>query len=122
MNDVQRNDFLLLSCLLDLRKMVDNQFEGMTVSKGICVHVDRLWDMKTSYFRGHYIARLSQLFGYWPECSDVDGFPVPSPIEGQNAHDIYYNTSNVWIDEYGAARIRLLDFLIEQLQGAAGNE
>ena len=50
----------------------------------------------------------------WPERSNDYSFPVPSYDPFIDSFDMYMRCSNVWIGEYGAARMRLLDFLIEE--------
>ena len=57
---------------------------------------------------------LMTLFSKWPEFSGCISFPVPHPE--MDSHDAYMNTPNLWVGEYGEARMRLLDFCIEELE------
>ena len=60
--------------------------------------------------------RLRTLFVQWPEFSGNHNYPVRAP-SGEHPQDYYWDskdTEGIWKGEYGAARIRLLDFLIER--------
>ena len=60
---------------------------------------------------------LLMLFHKWPEFSGCISFPVPHPAHPDiDPHDAYMETENLWIGEYGEARMRLLDFCIEELE------
>jgi hypothetical protein len=51
----------------------------------------------------------STLMALWPEFSGDHLFPVPHPfLDPQTA----YRDGDLWVDDYGSARLRLLDFLI----------
>ena len=52
---------------------------------------------------------LSALFKQWPEFSGQQYFPVPGGCDG-------YFELNKWRGDYGAARERLLKWLIERLK------
>ena len=68
-----------------------------------------------------YVGRTSQerlrtLFVQWPEFSGNHNYPVRAP-SGEPPGDYYWDskdTEGIWKGDYGAARIRLLDFLIER--------
>ncbi len=121
MNDVQRSNAILLSCLLDIRQAVDEGCVELSAHNGICAHVDRLWSTKTTDFRDLYMMTMDQLFASWPEFSGNIECPVPSPSVELTARRAYHQATHKWVGEYGAARIRLLDWMIEQLQ-EAGDE
>jgi len=59
--------------------------------------------------------RLMKIFQQWPEYSGREAFPVPAP-DGSDPGDYYITSDNtvMWNPDhpYGAARLRLLDFLI----------
>ena len=60
--------------------------------------------------------RLRTLFVQWPEFSGNHIYPVRAP-SGEHPEDYYWDskdTEGIWKGDYGAARIRLLDFLIER--------
>ncbi len=121
MNNTQQVDAFLLACFLDLRVMVDKKQHGLYDYVGICTHVDELWGTKPTSHLGYlHVARMNQLIPYWPEYSGDESFPVPhsdyTPAEG------YYYIDDKWTGEYGAARIRLLEFLIGSLEGEATPE
>lgn len=51
----------------------------------------------------------------WPEHSGSRCYPVPHPAGCPL--DGFWSAEDVWVGEYGAARRRLLDYMIEQLEG-----
>ncbi|MNR00182.1 hypothetical protein D3C85_1159470 [compost metagenome] len=55
---------------------------------------------------------LDDTFPKWPEYSGNLVYPVP--FKNMDPKDAY-NNLDCWLGEYGETRIRLLDFLIEQL-------
>lgn len=69
---------------------------------------------------------LKQVIGYisydivpvyahgWPEHSGCRDYPVPNP-----SADCF---ANVWRGEYGAARLRLLDYLIKRMEELGDSE
>ena len=60
--------------------------------------------------------RLHTLFVQWPEFSGNPNYPVRAP-SGEHPQDYYWDSKDfegIWKGDYGAARIRLLDFLIER--------
>ena len=64
--------------------------------------------------------QLHPIFASWPEFSGHPHFPVPSPDEDMNEHDFYMAASDheMWSADhpYGAARRRLLEYCINQLE------
>ena len=68
------------------------------------------------YMRRTGQERLRTLFVQWPEFSGNHNYPVRAP-SGEPPGDYYWDskdTEGIWKGDYGAARIRLLDFLIER--------
>ena len=57
---------------------------------------------------------LYDIMRNWPEHSGDRTYPVSDPDGYFSAMAMFGRTANVWVGEYGAARIRLLDFLIEE--------
>ena len=60
--------------------------------------------------------RLRTLFVQWSEFSGDHNYPVRAP-SGEHPQDYYWDSKDsegIWKGDYGAARIRLLDFLIER--------
>lgn len=58
---------------------------------------------------------LPEAFETWPEFSGNLGYPVKFPtLEGTVTPFVgYHDTPDKWVYEYGAARLRLLDHLID---------
>ena len=52
---------------------------------------------------------------YWPEHSGDPQYPVPSPVPEMDAGHFYEQSDYFWKHDYGAARIRLVEFLLERL-------
>lgn len=68
---------------------------------------------------------LEPLFVQWPEYSGVCAYPVPAPTSSPYGAARYYDhlqwgDGNMWGGEYGRARRRLLDWMIEQLEERLG--
>lgn len=59
---------------------------------------------------------LSPLFYKWPFFSGDARFPVPSWTPELSAERAYYRSLDKWSGEYGAMRLSLLFFLIEELE------
>jgi hypothetical protein len=60
--------------------------------------------------------RLDEIFVQWPEYSGDIKYPVPHPEH--SPMDAFVFVRYIWIEEYGATRKRLLDFIISTLQEA----
>ena len=59
---------------------------------------------------------LEATFKLWPKYSGEEVYPVPSPLEGKTARQMYWSQGcDFWAGEYGQLRLELLDFLIETL-------
>lgn len=84
------------------------------IESGICSNVRNLLMQIAPYDQlQEAIIYLRWLWETWPEYSGDLFFPVP--YAGHDPESTY-NLRRVpkWTGEYGAARLRLLDFLIEQ--------
>lgn len=94
----------LLQALLNLRE------HGPTKPWfGICLNLDQaLTDRTVDAY--DWIATHAKA---WPEYSGDEAYPVPHPT--CDPRDAFNDTENLWdtSTEYGRARYRLLDFLIE---------
>ena len=112
---------LLHQCLLGVRPFI----EGPSAKKsdrrcGICYAVEYAAGIESDNSRS-MLYELRCLFEEWPEFSGEPDFPVPHP-DGPDADDgwssaaeaAYMGTEDLWLGEYGAARWRLLDWLIER--------
>lgn len=89
---------------------------------------------------GHYTSAKVSLFRAWPESSGSTSYPVPGNEEDRAYYDEEYNeelgdwtyedrehddetlaevtfdnTTDMWDGEYGARRLRLLNFMIDSL-------
>ena len=64
---------------------------------------------------------LEDLAKEWPEFSGSAIYPVPHPTKGPDAAFDLASTEDMWSPEsaYGAARLRLLDWLIARLEAEA---
>ncbi len=60
-------------------------------------------------------ALLEDAFSKWPGFSGRKDYPVTHP--SMNPIAAYATEENLWVGEYGARRIDLLNFLIETLEG-----
>jgi hypothetical protein len=58
------------------------------------------------------------LMEQWPEFSGDRGYPVPHPSKSPDVAFDLVSTEDMWSPEsaYGAARLRLLDWLIAKLE------
>lgn len=105
---------ILLATLLKI------QTEGPTCTEeGICYNVEialaSMSDVDDPAISNH----MDNLFQQWPEFSDNLLFPVPYTEDGEHCADpdsAFYATDNLWVDEYGDTRKRLLAFMIDELQ------
>lgn len=101
----------MLIVLLELKK------DGPARKKsGICQNASELYESYYGVFVP--VEAMQDLMSQWPEFSGNELFPVPSPWGGDSGF-AYRSISvdNFWnpLHSYGAARLRLLDWLIEQL-------
>ena len=69
------------------------------------------------YVRGAAQDDLEEMFPRWPEFSGLWGYPVPAPASWEmTPREAYGYATDLWDPEceYGAARLRLLDWLIAE--------
>lgn len=105
---------ILLAILLKIQK------EGPTCpEEGICYNVEFSSDAvpDADVLEMNHI--MDNLFRVWPEFSGNDLFPVPYTEDGERCADpdsAFYGTDDLWIEEYGDTRKRLLAFMIDELQ------
>ena len=102
----------LVAALLDVKARVSEA--GYSSSYGICGHLSTRLDFDPDIW-------LEAQFKKWPERSGSLWYPVPDPDgHPETAYDLarghyMWNPNNA----YGAARLRLLDFLITQAHAGA---
>jgi hypothetical protein len=97
----------LLRALKDIR-------DGKRHHGGICCNVLILT-------RRTYDRELSELMRKWPEYSYDPDYPVPHPSGNFEDPQYAYAVLPRWEGEYGAARLRLLDFMIAELESRDAN-
>lgn len=96
-----------------LRRIKGGEIDSL--SDGICYNLERLVDEVPRYFYRD--------MADWPEGTHCMAYPVPAPesyrpeMPRGEASDAYYwirsDQLNMWVGDYGEARRRLLDYLIE---------
>lgn len=102
---------LLHKSLLEVKKSSEKQ----VLNIGICdaVH-DVLYGMRKYKYRVAFEQMLLELFKKWPEFSGDTYYPVPSCCEGLSSKQAYESLELWGSSPYGDARLRLLNFLIEE--------
>lgn len=87
---------------------------------GICGNLDSYQincQERVRDYTGYSSVQIQNFYKLWPEYSGCDTFPVPSVDEDYTEEEMYMeHRGSMWIKEYGAARLRLLDYLIEQME------
>lgn len=113
---------LILDVLKQLKIQVDSHnIPYYLLDSGICFCTENmLYEHKV-----HELARISlsnlvnitfkPYFEKWPKFSGNEDYPIPDPFLGCPRR-VYWNMENMWVGEYGALRIELLDFLISELE------
>lgn len=98
--------------LLDALKQI--RIERYSKHTGICYNLI-CWN---DYNRTRWvkISMAEELFKKWPEYSGCEEYPVPG-VDGMSAEETYDSTEYPWDGEYGEYRLRLLNFMIETLEG-----
>ena len=99
--------------LLEALEMLQIEAEHGNWRRGICAWLDE--ERVNS-------GELHRLFSMWPEYSGCPSFPVRSP--GGCHIDAYFDLPRWprWEGEYGAARFRLLAFMIDTLREEIRND
>ena len=117
----------LLNALIGLRKELQRFQRGMEVQYfkddlGIC---DNLVRHLSLHDEDACMDLLDTLFKQWPEFSGSRFYPVPHPTMRPGAAFTEAESQrNLWSSDqpYGAARLRLLDWLIARLEAEAEAE
>lgn len=132
----QEDARLFLTILMELRDLPDNSRLNAGLRKseaGICdgsrlLLIARLRHCCDQYDRYKVLDRWMQyrnyLFRKWPEYTGRINFPVPvpadEPIDVTDLERHMYlracNWKTMWQGPYGAARYRLLQFMIDEIQ------
>lgn len=99
---------LLHKILLNVR----NKYEQNELCYGICGEVKRRLPSTELFHKTTHA--LEMLFKSWSEYSGDEVYPVPSCYTELNAKEAYNMLPLWYTGEYAAARLRLLDYLIEQ--------
>lgn len=83
---------------------------------GICSAVVR--SPQSLEIRSGRLELLMDLMEQWPEFSGARMYPVPHPSESPDMAFGFVSTKDMWSpgSAYGAARLRLLDWLIAKLE------
>lgn len=106
----------LLRNLKDVRRMVREHLStGINPELGICYAVVR--GVSSLAVRSGCLSLLLDLMEEWPEFSGDRAYPVPHPDESPDMAFDHASAEDMWSpgSAYGAARLRLLDWLIAQL-------
>jgi len=78
---------------------------------GICAYLRETADTRPP--------ELDEAFQRWPEYSGSLDYPVPSMRPDMTPSEAYNHYPDVWVGEYGEARLRLVDFLIGECERGA---
>lgn len=121
MNDFSYEENLLMF-LLQLKLHINNT-PDVPKYNGICDYINITFMPKYMRVRrSEYNQKLLRLFGLWPEFSGSYKYPVQNKYEfcGESLSDAYSKACNegtLWDQstEYGKARMRLLNWMIERL-------
>ena len=109
---------IVLKALKELKVFVDNGNENKySIHEGICSNTLDIILKRYSYRIELDTTEYDFFpFKYWSEYSGDFKFPVKCPL-GREARFAYLKADNMWTGEYGEARKRLLDFLIDYYTG-----
>lgn len=80
---------------------------------GLCHNIARA--LPEQVLRMQFRPLLRSLFQRWPEFSGDEDYPVPSEDE-RDADEAYNRMGSLYVGEYGASRMALLNFIIEKLE------
>lgn len=103
-------------------KVVKELVETDTIMpyRGICAALDyRGVRVYTSSYPSTNADTFLALCKKWPKYSGSEGYPVPSTDPKMSACSAFYDAMDrdvMWVGEYGALRMELLDFLIKETQ------
>ena len=112
----------LLKNLKDMRYLVHEYLstgeksEWFDPELGICNAVSK--HHPSPELRSELLILLRDLVEQWPEFSGYPAYPVPHPSENPDRAFYLASPKEMWSPEdyYGAARLRLLDWLIARLE------
>lgn len=119
----------LLSALVGLRMELQRFQRGGLVQYflpdlGICNNLTRYLSLVDGYVCEDLPTLFSDLMVEWPEFSGYRWYPVPHPDEKPDRAFVLASAEDKWSpgNAYGAARLRLLDWLIAQLEAETETE
>ena len=115
----------VLESLLAVKEaaLADEKLTWFSSKQGICGNVDGYEIIVLGVSEDYSSNCLEYFYPQWSEWSGCKTFPVPSTIKAYTAEDMYMeHRGNMWVKEYGAARLRLLDYLIEQMENLGDAE
>jgi hypothetical protein len=105
MNTLKRK--AVLAALWDIKK-------GNTKPvMGLCTYLSN--QLSRGSFNPQLVNWLGTKFVSWPEYSGDYNYPVPSPYKRVSAQ-MYYEHNSKWEGAYGSSRMRLVNFLIRELE------
>lgn len=91
---------------------------GNVLVEAICANVSYIIAIVNSETAGQHYATgdvLKKLFVKWPDYSGNVIYPVKSVKAGlQNPSRAFWGAINMWEGEYGASRMKLLNFMIRE--------
>lgn len=102
---------LLHEALLEVEKRSEKHALNIDICEGVD---DVLYNMGRYKYRRTIEQMLLDLFKKWPEFSGDTYYPVPSCCEGLSSKQAYESIELWGSNPYGDARLRLLNFLIEE--------
>lgn len=107
--DINMANSKVLNALLDMKNKIETKSDGYFFAVGLCGNLEE-------YLTLEEIEQidLENIYHKWPEFSGNFVFPVPHPSVSPRVAYLRHK-QDMYENEYGASRIRLLDFLISQL-------
>lgn len=118
MDEINRIKQILLANAILLRAYVEDiGREDVATPDGLCWLLAR----GAHFYDGEELLyddvrdEIRELYEQWPEYSGMLGYPVPCPNGGIPSDAFCEGGDFMFAGEYGAARIRLLQFIIDTL-------
>lgn len=116
----------VLEGLLAVKEAVlaDVKPKWFVARSGICNNLDEYEIKKEGSPEAYSSDCLADFFSGWPEWSGCKIFPVPSMSYEHTSESVYLShmAKQMWTGEYGAARLRLLDYLIRRVEELGDSE
>lgn len=115
----------VLESLLGVKEaaLVEEKPTWFNSKQGICGNVDGYEIIMLGVSEYYSSNCLEYFYPQWSEWSGCETFPVPSTIKAYTAEDMYMeHRGNMWTGEYSAARLRLLDYLIQRVEALGDSE